>query len=116
MTAAVQEDVFDMLAAIDGDPSQHLIPSRRDDRQAVRRAVMLAAAEHRGLVHASWVRPHLPVDVEPHVIGAVIGALHRSGHLAPTTQRPLPNGGPSGNATKLSRVSRLVKPIDQAAA
>lgn len=113
MTAiAQQDDIYTMLAAIDTDPSAALVPSRRDDRAAVRAAVTRAASEHGGYVHASWIRPHLPADVEPHVVGAVVGALHRSGHLAPTSRPALPNGGGSGNATKLSRVSRLVRPID----
>ena len=106
------EPTFDLLAAIDTDPSQHTVTTRRDYRADVRRAVTLAAAEHRGLVHASYVRPHLPADIPPHVIGAVIGSLHRSGHLAPTARPAMPNGGPSGNATKLSRVSRLVRAIE----
>lgn len=112
MTAATQPDVFEMLAAIDRDPSQDVIPTRRDYRNDIRRAVTLAAAEHRGLVHASWVRPHLPADIPPHLIGAVIAGLHTTGHLAPSNRAALPNGGPSGNAGKLSRVSRLVRAIE----
>lgn len=110
---ATQPDVWDMLAAIDADPSQQVIPTRRDDRQVVRDAVAQAAREHRGMVHVSWVRPLLPAGVAPHVIGAVFAGLHLSGHLVATT-RTLPNGGPSGNAAKLAKVSRLVKPIDPA--
>ena len=108
--------VFDMLAALDADPSQQTVPTRRDYRTDVRRAVAQAAAEHNDYVHAAWVRKHLPSDIPPHLIGSVISALHRSGHLAPTTRPALPNGGPSGNATKLSRVSRLVRPIEGVAA
>jgi hypothetical protein len=108
--------VFDMLAALDADPSQQTVPTRRDYRTDVRRAVAQAAAEHRGYVHASWVRPHLPADIPPRLIGAVISGLHLSGHLCVTTRPALPNGGPSGNATKLSRVSRLVRPIEGVAA
>lgn len=110
MTAVVQ-DVFDMLAAIDADPSAALVPARRDDRAAVRAAVTRAASEHRGLVHISWVRPFIPAGVSPFVIGAVFAGLHLSGHLVATT-RTLPNGGPSGNAAKPAKVSRLVRAID----
>ena len=110
--SAVQPDVFAVLAAIDADPSQDIVPTRRDYRDDVRRAVAKAAREHGGYVHASWVRPHLPSDIPPSIPGAVVGALIRSGHLAPTTRPALPNGGPSGNATRLSRVFRLVRSIE----
>lgn len=111
MTAAVQPDVWDMLAAIDADPSADLIPTRRDDRVVVREAIARAAREHRGQVHISWARPYIPAGVAHHVIGAVFAGLHLSGHLVATT-RTLPSGGGSGNASKLAKISRLVKPID----
>ncbi len=108
---AVQESVWDMLAAIADDPAAAFIPAKRDDRAAVRAAVAKAAREHKGLVHISYVRPLLPTDIAPHVIGAVMSGLHTSGHLIVSNRPPLPNGGPSGNASKLARVSRLVKEI-----
>lgn len=109
----IQPDVRDMLAAIDADPSADLLPTRRDDRAAVRRAVAICAAERRGLVHIAYVRPHLPADVAPHVIGAVMSALHTTGHLVHIPGRFEPNGDVrSGNASKPARVSRLVRPIE----
>jgi hypothetical protein len=96
------------LPAIAADDS---IPSRTDSREIILTAITKAAAEHHGLVHASWVRPHLTPLVNPRMVGAVMSGLHLTGHLI-ATGRYLPNGGPSGNQSKPAKVSRLVKPID----
>jgi hypothetical protein len=96
------------LPAIAADDS---IPSRTASRDAIYAAITQAAATHHEMVHVSWVRPLLPPTVHPPMIGAVMAGLHLSGHLSATT-RIMRNGGPSGNASKLAKVSRLVKPIE----
>lgn len=106
-----QPDIYDALAAMYADPSQVIVPTRRDYRDDIRRAVVKGAKDHDGLVHISWVRQYVPDDVPQHLIGIVIAALHRSGHLRWTGDYR-PNGGPSGNAGKPAKVSRLVKDID----
>lgn len=108
MTTATQPDVWDMLAAIAAEPG---LPSRHTDREHIEAAVTACAAAHGGLVHISDVRPFITRDVTPHLIGSVISALHSTGHLVSTGEYR-PNGGPSGNANKPARVSRLVRPID----
>ncbi len=103
MTTVVQDEL-DLLAT-----AWH--PTATESREAIRRAVMAAASEHRGLVHASTVREHLPPWVRPSQVGAVMCALVRRGYLTPTG-RFRPNGGESSrNRTKPSEVRRLVKPI-----
>ena len=86
-------------------------PSRVESREAIRKAVMRAAADHRGQVHAATVRENLPSWVSPFQVGACICAWVRQGYLIPTG-RIRPNGqAHSNNRTKLSEVRRLVKPI-----
>lgn len=90
-------------------------PSRVESREAVRQAIMRAAREHGGLVHAADVRPLLPVWVNPSQIGAVTCRLVRAGYLTPTG-RFRPNGGEgSRNRTKRSEVRRLARPIPKEA-
>ena len=102
MTAV--QDELDLLATA-------WFPTAQESREAIRRAVMAAAAEHRGLVHAATVREHLPSWVNPSQIGAQMCAWVRQGYLTPTG-RYRPNGGESSrNRTKPSEVRRLVKPI-----
>jgi len=107
VSAAVQQTIDDMLGVIATDES---LPIRHDSREAILAAVTQCAAEHRTQVHISWVRPLLPAWTTPFMVGAVISGLHTSGHLI-GLPRYLPNGGPSGNANKPARVSRLVRPI-----
>ena len=90
-------DLLDILAA------DHL-PSRQTDREHIEAAIKASAAEHGGKVHCSWVREHLTRDVAPHMIGAVMSANRRNFEV---TGEWLPNGGPSGNGAKPSRVWRL---------
>ena len=87
------------------------VPNHDRSIRAIKRAVLDAASEHNGHVHASWVRPHLPESTTPHLIGAVIQGLINRQILAPSNKPPLPNGGGSGNAHKLSRVWRLARAI-----
>ncbi|MDA8438590.1 MAG: hypothetical protein M0Z51_06995 [Propionibacterium sp.] len=103
MTAAVQDE----LSAVFTDWR----PSRVESREAIRKAVMRAASDHRGLVHAATVRENLPAWVTPQQIGAAICAWVRMGYLAPTG-RYRPNGQTdSRNRTKASEIRRLLKPI-----
>jgi len=103
MTAAVQDELDVIVTA--------WVPSQRDSRRAVVRAVMADASAHRGLVHASTMREHLPPWMSPHVPGAVVCALVRMGYLTPTG-RYRPNGQEeSRNRAKPSEVRRLVKAI-----
>lgn len=112
MTAAVQDtlDFTDtVLAAIHADWR----PSQVESREAIRRAVMQVAAEHRGEVHVSWVRPLLPSWVNPAQIGASLRIWSMAGFLV-ATGRYLPNGDPSPdarNASKPAPVKRLTQPI-----
>jgi hypothetical protein len=86
-------------------------PTRVESRRAIVRAINEAARTHRGLVHASTVREHLPEWVAPAQVGAVICAAVRQGFLRPTG-RYRPNGGESSrNRTKASEVRRLVRPL-----
>lgn len=103
MTAAVQDEL-DIVAA-------DWRPSRVESREAIRKAVMRAAAEHRGLVHAATVREHLPAWVNPQQIGAVMCAWVRQGYLRPTGRYRANGQTASRNRTKASEVRRLVKPI-----
>ena len=103
MTAAVQDE----LDAVFTDWR----PSRVESREAIRKAVMRAAQDHRGLVHAATVRENLPPWVAPAQVGAAICAYVRLGYLVGTGRRR-PNGQTtSRNRTKSSEVRRLLKPI-----
>lgn len=98
------QDVLDVVAT-------DRRPSRVESREAIRKAVMRAASDHRGLVHAATVRENLPPWVTPQQIGAAICAYVRTGFLAPTG-RYRPNGkADSRNRTKPTEVRRLLKPI-----
>ena len=100
------QDTLDFVAA---DPTQ------AESREAIRRAVIRAAAEHRGLVHAAGVREFLPAGVNPSQVGATICALVRLGYLVPTG-RFRPNGGTAaGNRSKMSEVRRLIRLIPPSA-
>jgi len=103
MSAAVQ-DVLDVIV------EDHR-PSRVDTRQAIRSAILRAAAERRGLVHIAAVRRHLPSWVSVAQTGAVINRLVRRGYLVPTG-RYEPNGDTHArNGNKPAAVRRLVRPI-----
>lgn len=103
MTAAVQ-DTLDVVV-------EDWRPSRVESREAIRKAVMRAAGDHRGLVHAATVRENLPPWVAPAQVGACICAWVRLGYLVGTGRRR-PNGlAASRNRTKSSEVRRLIKPI-----
>ena len=103
MSAAVQDE----LDAVFTDWR----PSRVESREAIRKAVMRAAADHRGLVHAATVRENLPPWVAPAQIGGAVCGWVRMGYLV-ETGRLLPNGQTeSRNRTKVAKVRRLLKPI-----
>lgn len=105
MNDAYAQDVLDVVAT-------DWRPSRVQSREAVRVAIMRAATDHGGLVHAADVRTHLPSWVNPAQIGAVTCRLVRAGFLTPTGKyRPNGKGGDARNITKRSEVRRLVKPI-----
>lgn len=104
MTAV--QDGFDVVEAVATDWR----PGARDDRQAIRAAVMRAAETHNGLVHITHVREHLPRWVTPCMVGATLSLLAHRGYLE-DTGKWWPNGGPSGNAAKPAKVRRLAHPI-----
>lgn len=108
MTATYTEPpLFDELDVVARDWR----PSRVESREAIRQAVMRAAADHRGLVHIADVRPLLPSWRNPAQIGAVLCAWVRQGYLTPTG-RYRPNGdGASRNRSKPAEVRRLARPI-----
>lgn len=86
-------------------------PSRVEARVEILRAIDLVAAQNDGLVHTSWMRPHLPSWIDPHQIGAMVCALVRQRVLV-DTGRVLPNGGhASRNRTKRAAVYRLAAPV-----
>lgn len=86
-------------------------PSADQARRAVRRAVVAAAREDGGLVHAATVRRHLPAGVPHRFIGATICVLVRTGYLVPTGRRRALGDGTTRNATKVAEVRRLVRVI-----
>ena len=110
MTAAVQ-DTLEIDVPFEVACGAAAMQAHAGSREAIRLAIIHAAADHRGLVHISWARPYLPAWVEPHQIGATISGLYLTGHLRPTGKY-LPNGGTAaGNASKPAKVSRLTRPI-----
>lgn len=95
------------LAAVESN----WLPSRVESREAIRKAVMLAAYMNDGLVHIADVRPFLPDSVAPEQIGAQIAGLQARGFLEPTGEYR-PNGdSKAGNQSKPAMVRRLVRPI-----
>ena len=103
MSAAVQ-DVLDIVV------TDHRL-SRVDTREAIRKAILAAAADRHGLVHITGIRRHLPSWVSVAQIGAVTTRLVRRGYLVPTG-RTEPNGDRHArNGTKRAEVRRLVRPI-----
>lgn len=90
-------------------------PSRVESREAIRVAVMKAAGDHGGLVHAGTIREHLPPWVNPQQIGAVVCALVRKGFLVPTGRMTRSGTPTSRNRAKASEVRRLVRPIPREA-
>lgn len=81
------------------------LPPAPADRAAIEAAVEKCIAEHDGLVHIKWVRPHIDRDVRPHMVGCVISAMSRH-HDWRWTGEYAPNDGPSGNAAKPARIWR----------
>lgn len=109
MTAAAQDTFDDILGAVLSDWR----PSRVESREAIRKAVMAAAAERHGLVHIAAVRRHLPPWCDPASIGAVMNRLVRRGYLS-NTGKYEPNGDPNPkarNAAKPAPVRKLLRPI-----
>lgn len=104
--------VQDTLVEVAAMAAPTAVPNREASVRAVKRAIAQTAADHHGHVHASWVRKHLPKTTTPSLIGAVTAGLVVSGQLVPSNRPPLPNGGGSGNASKLSRVWRLTRDFD----
>ena len=101
--------VQDVLEGIASDPT----PRAVNDRAAVAKAITEAAADRRGLVHAAGIRRHLPASVAPRYVGVVVNTLRLRGVLV-ATPRHEPNGGSaSRNASKLSPVWRLTRPITE---
>ena len=118
MTAAIQDDLFTVVAVCDvviprpvhdtpailhavmTDP----LPSRQTDREHIEAAILACAAEHGGLVTIAWVRPHITRDVWPPMVGAVMSSMRSRMEWTGTYQ---PNSGGSGNAAKPARVWRL---------
>lgn len=101
--------VTERATAIHADP----LPNRVASREAIRRAVHRAAAEHGGLVHVSWLRPWVPEWARGPQFGSALRTWAQQGHLEPTGDW-LPNGDPNpraGNAAKPAPVWRLVHPI-----
>ncbi len=108
MMATVQ-DGFEAVEAVAADWR----PSRVESREAIRVAVMKAAAEHKGLVHIAQVRRHLPPWIATEQLGAFTNRLVRRGYLIPTGHYR-PNGDRSRrarNSSKPAPVRRLTKPI-----
>lgn len=88
-----------------GDLANEPLPPAPTDRAAIEAAIARCMSEHDGLVHITWVRPHIARKVRPHMVGAVISATaHRDDWK--WTGEYLPNGGPSGNAAKPARIWR----------
>jgi len=113
VTTTTVQPMFDEISAVVADWR----PSQVESREAIRVAILRAAGDHKGLVHAAWVRTYLPTWVSPPQVGAVICALVRTGYLIPTG-RSLPNGDPNPkarNRSKKSDVRRLTKPIPKEA-
>lgn len=101
--------VAERATAIHADP----LPNRVASREAIRRAVHRAAAEHGGLVHIADVRPHVPEWARGPQLGAALRTWTQRGYLAPTGDWA-PNGDPNpkaGNASKPAPVRVLVRPI-----
>jgi len=101
----VTATLFDEIDAVAHDWR----PSRVESREAIRLAILRAAGDEGGLVHAATVRKHLPAWVNPQQVGATVCALVRAGYLIPTGHYR-PNGQEqSRNRTKASPVRRLVR-------
>lgn len=105
----VEAAVSERTEAVHADP----LPSRVASREAIRRAVHRAAAEHSGRVHIADVRPHVPEWARGPQVGAALRAWTQQGYLALTGEWA-PNGDPNpkaGNASKPAPVRQLVHPI-----
>ncbi|MFD4250402.1 hypothetical protein ACFWQL_11750 [Amycolatopsis thermoflava] len=74
-SAPVDAETASLLRLIAGDPLH------AEDRAAVARAILAAAAADGGRVDPNQVRKRIPATVYPRVIGAVYQALARAGVL-----------------------------------
>jgi len=111
MTAPVQDTFEDVLTAVADDWR----PSREESREAIRVAVLAAAAEHDGRVTAATIRPHLPTWCATEQIGAVMWRLARRGYITRTGGYTANGkGGRARNSGKRSPIYRVVRPIDPA--
>ena len=84
MTTIEDWSLVDQVAA---DPH----PLSEVKRADIINAFIEAASDHGGEVHASWVRPYLPVGVNEHLIGNVASQLSRK-KILQRTGRYLPSG------------------------
>lgn len=84
-------------------------PSRVESREAIRLAVIAAAADRGGLVTIAGVRRHLPAWVNPAQIGGAINKLVRGGYLVATGHTERNGDKTARNASKIMPVRRLMR-------
>jgi hypothetical protein len=98
---------LDVLTGMASDPS----PRAVDDRAEIARAITTAASERRGLVTAFTIRRHIPATVNPAYVGSTVNRLARRGVLVATGRHERNGNAGARNATKLSPLWRLARPI-----
>lgn len=88
------------------------LPSRVDDRAALRQALRDAAAVHTDL-HIGIIRLYLRRDVEPHQIGAFMTAMVRRGVLVWDGGHAANGNTRTRNAQRPVKTYRLAAPIPE---
>jgi len=100
--------IQDVLEGLASDPSPRAI----DDRAEIAAAITKAASERRGLVTAFTIRRHIPPTVNPAYFGSTVNRLARRGVLIATGRHEKNGGVGARNASKLSPLWRLTRPIE----
>lgn len=100
--------LLDMLDTIHGSTK----PDNIAIKQALRDAIHKVAPARDGIIHISYLRPHLPSTVRGPAVGAFFNAMVKQGYLEKVDGFFLPNGDTeSGNASKPTQVYKLAKQI-----
>lgn len=101
-------NLLDMLDTIHGSTQ----PDNIQIKQALRDAIHKTAPARDGVIHISYLRPHLPGYVKGPAVGAFFNAMVKQGYLEKVDGFYLPNGDTdSGNASKPTQVYKLARQI-----
>jgi hypothetical protein len=94
---------YTLMDAVASDPA----PLEVNERAKIYEAINACAAANDGEVHASTLRPHLPEQVNEHLIGNVVSQLAKTGVLVETGEMRASADSRNRNARRRLPVRRV---------